>query len=98
MAGGECAYLGVKGDGKTDDTAALRAAIDSHCLYFPDGNVSCERITELKPDTLIRIESGEHINFLANANPHLPAPGTHRNSGGAEGRKKHRQLDRDLAE
>ena len=30
--------LGVKGDGQTDDTAAIQRAIDAHrVLYFPTG-------------------------------------------------------------
>ncbi|OJY71229.1 MAG: gluconolaconase [Sphingobium sp. 66-54] len=46
--------LGVKGDGKTDDTAALRAAIATHrVLYFPSGFYSVTDTLLLKPDTVL---------------------------------------------
>src|SRR6266567_2992537 len=45
--------LGVKGDGETDDTAALRAAIAVHrVLYFPGGHYVVRDTLELKPDTV----------------------------------------------
>ncbi|WP_421736463.1 glycosyl hydrolase family 28-related protein [Caulobacter sp.] len=44
--------LGVKGDGETDDTAALQAAIDSHrVLYLPIGFYKITDTLRLKPDT-----------------------------------------------
>ncbi|MDE1917971.1 MAG: SMP-30/gluconolactonase/LRE family protein [Sphingomonadales bacterium] len=46
--------LGVKGDGKSDDTAALQAAIDSHrVLYFPIGFYMISSALHLKPDTVL---------------------------------------------
>ena len=46
--------LGVKGDGKTDDTAALQKAIDTHrVLYLPGGHYVVQRHTALKPDTVL---------------------------------------------
>jgi Pectate lyase superfamily protein/SMP-30/Gluconolactonase/LRE-like region len=46
--------LGVKGDGTTDDTAAIRDAIDSHrVLYFPSGHYVVSDTIELKPDTVL---------------------------------------------
>ena len=46
--------LGVKGDGETDDTAALRAAIAAHrVLYLPSGHYVVRDTIELKPDTLL---------------------------------------------
>lgn len=46
--------LGVKGDGQTDDTAALRDAIARHrTLYFPIGHYVVTDTIELKPDTVI---------------------------------------------
>jgi len=46
--------LGVKGDGTSDDTAALRAAIDKHrVLYFPSGFYSVTDTLTLKPDTVL---------------------------------------------
>jgi Pectate lyase superfamily protein/SMP-30/Gluconolactonase/LRE-like region len=45
---------GVKGDGKTDDTAALRAVIDKHrVLYFPTGFYIVTDTLLLKPDTML---------------------------------------------
>jgi Pectate lyase superfamily protein/SMP-30/Gluconolactonase/LRE-like region len=46
--------LGVKGDGTTDDTAALQQAINTHrILYLPGGHyVVCDTLT-LKPDTVL---------------------------------------------
>jgi hypothetical protein len=46
--------LGVKGDGKSDDTAAIQRAIDSHrVLYFPIGFYMISDTLHLKPDTVL---------------------------------------------
>ena len=46
--------LGVKGDGKTDDTKALQAAIDgTRVLYFPSGTYVVRDTIALKPDTAL---------------------------------------------
>jgi hypothetical protein len=46
--------LGVTGDGKTDDTAALQKAIDEHrVLYLPTGHYLVHGTLTLKPDTVL---------------------------------------------
>ncbi|HEX2585159.1 MAG TPA: glycosyl hydrolase family 28-related protein, partial [Steroidobacteraceae bacterium] len=46
--------IGAKGDGKTDDSDALLAAIAKHsALYFPTGNYRVSRSLVLKPDTVL---------------------------------------------
>lgn len=46
--------LGVKGDGKTDDTAAIQRAIDTtRVLYIPSGRYIVHDTIRLKPDTVI---------------------------------------------
>jgi sugar lactone lactonase YvrE len=46
--------LGVKGDGATDDTAALQSAIASHpVLYFPSGHYVVKDTIALRPDTIL---------------------------------------------
>jgi hypothetical protein len=46
--------LGVKGDGDTDDTAAIQKAIDAHpVLYFPSGHYVVKDTLSLRPDTVI---------------------------------------------
>ena len=46
--------LGVKGDGETDDTAAIQAAIAAHrVLYFPSGHYVVRDTLTLKPDTVL---------------------------------------------
>jgi sugar lactone lactonase YvrE len=46
--------LGVKGDGATDDTAALRKAIaENKTLYFPSGNYVIGDTLTLRPDTVL---------------------------------------------
>ncbi len=46
--------LGVRGDGRTDDTAALRAAIASHrVLYLPSGFYVVSDTLKLAPDTVL---------------------------------------------
>jgi sugar lactone lactonase YvrE len=69
--------LGVTGDGKTDDTAALRAAIDKHpTLYFPIGTYRVTGSIELKPDTvLIGLNPGNTLISLANESPAFAGKG-----------------------
>jgi len=46
--------LGVVGDEKTDDTAAIQAAIAAHrVLYFPSGRYRVTGTLNLKPDTVL---------------------------------------------
>ncbi len=46
--------LGARGDGQTDDTDALIAAIDKHAvLFFPAGTYRVSRPLVLKPDTVL---------------------------------------------
>jgi sugar lactone lactonase YvrE len=46
--------LGVKGDGSSDDTAAIQQAIDAHrVLYFPGGHYLVRGTVTLKPDTVL---------------------------------------------
>ena len=69
--------LDVKGDGKTDDTAALRAAIDRHrVLFFPSGLYRVTGPLELKPDTvLIGLNPGNTSISLAGATPAFAGAG-----------------------
>ena len=46
--------LGVKGDGSTDDTAAIQQAIGAHrVLYFPSGHYVVRDTITLKPETVL---------------------------------------------
>jgi len=46
--------LGVKGDGMSDDTAALQRAINTHrVLYLPGGHYVVQDTLTLKPDTVL---------------------------------------------
>ena len=46
--------LGAKGDGSSDDTAAIQAAIDAHrVVYFPIGRYIVTDTLRLKPDTVL---------------------------------------------
>ncbi len=46
--------LGVKGDGASDDTAAIQQAIDTHrVLYFPSGHYVVRNTLTLKPETVL---------------------------------------------
>jgi hypothetical protein len=46
--------LGVKGDGQTDDTAALQKAVDTHrVLYLPIGFYKVTDTLKLRPDTVL---------------------------------------------
>jgi sugar lactone lactonase YvrE len=69
--------LDVKGDGKTDDTAALQAAIEKHAaLFFPSGTYRVTGSLELKPDTvLIGLNPGNTSISLANATPEFGGSG-----------------------
>jgi Pectate lyase superfamily protein/SMP-30/Gluconolactonase/LRE-like region len=46
--------LGVKGDGLTDDTAALQRAVDNHSvIYFPSGRYLLRDTLTLRPDSIL---------------------------------------------
>ncbi|MDH7599674.1 MAG: glycosyl hydrolase family 28-related protein [Sedimentisphaerales bacterium] len=63
--------LNVKGDGRTDDTEAIRAAISEHqVLFFPSGTYRVSGSIELGPDTiLIGLHPGNTVISLANGSP-----------------------------
>lgn len=51
---GNVKYYGAVGDGATDDTAAIRAAIaDASDIYFPEGNYSVSEVIEISKDITI---------------------------------------------
>jgi hypothetical protein len=70
--------LDVKGDGKTDDTAALRAAIEKHqALFFPGGTYRVTGSLEMKPDTvLIGLNPGNTSISLASDAPAFSGEGS----------------------
>ncbi len=46
--------LGVKGDGASDDTAAIQQTIDAHrVLYFPSGHYVVRNTLTLRPETVL---------------------------------------------
>lgn len=63
--------LGVVGDGKADDTAALQRAIDTHrVVYLPSGFYKVSDTLRLKPDTvLIALHPIRTEIFLADETP-----------------------------
>ena len=85
--------LGVKGDGQTDDTDAIRKAIDTHrVLYFPTGYYVVRDTITLKPETMmIALHPG--LTQLDLPGPHDRLPGCRAAEGGtrrAAGRAQHR--------
>ncbi len=70
--------LGVKGDGATDDTAALQKAVDSHkVLFFPTGYYIVSDTIRLKPDTvLIALHPGTAQFDVPNNSPAFAGLGT----------------------
>lgn len=70
--------LGVTGDGKTDDTAALQRAIDTHrILYLPQGQYSVSDTLKLRPDTvLIGLHPLSTVIFTPENSPAFTGPGT----------------------
>src|SRR5690242_8411467 len=69
--------VGVTGDGKTDDTEALLAAIEKHAvLFFPSGIYRVSRPLTLKPDTvLIGLNPGTTQISLRDASPDFGGEG-----------------------
>ncbi len=63
--------LGVKGDGKTDDTAAIEQAIAQHrVLYFPLGYYIVKKTIVMKPDTVLIALHSQSTQFdLPDATP-----------------------------
>ncbi|MFB3903319.1 MAG: glycosyl hydrolase family 28-related protein [Acidobacteriota bacterium] len=69
--------LGVKGDGQTDDTAALQAAISSHrTLYLPMGWYRVTDTLVLRPETvLIGLHPAATVIDLPDSTPTFQGPG-----------------------
>ncbi len=72
--------LGVTGDGKADDTAAIRKAIEQHrVLYFPSGRYLVSDTIALKPDTaLIGLQPNTTQLVLADSAPAFDGIGSPR--------------------
>ena len=70
--------LGVKGDGVTDDTAAIQKAIDGHAtLYIPSGRYLVSDTISLKPNTvLIGLHPSTTQFDLADFTPAFQGPGS----------------------
>ena len=70
--------LGVKGDAKSDDTAALKAAIAAHrVLYFPSGFYQVSDTLALRPDTvLIALHPSTTQIVLTDSSPGFQGVGT----------------------
>jgi sugar lactone lactonase YvrE len=70
--------LGVKGDGKTDDTAAIQQAVAAHpVLYFPSGHYIVRDTITLRPDTvLIALHPAATQFDLPDATPAFQGVGT----------------------
>jgi Pectate lyase superfamily protein/SMP-30/Gluconolactonase/LRE-like region len=70
--------LGVKGDGTTDNTAALQKAIDEHpALYFPAGRYVLTDTITLRPDTvLIGLHPSTTQFDLPDGTPAFQGPGS----------------------
>ncbi len=69
--------LDARGDGKSDNTAALRSAIEKHrVLFFPSGTYRVSGSLALKPDTvLIGLNPGNTSIALANGAPGFDGSG-----------------------
>ena len=69
--------LGVKGDGRTDDTAALQSAIAQHpTLYFPMGRYRVTDTLTLHPETvLIGLHPASTVIDLPDSTPAFQGPG-----------------------
>jgi len=68
---------GVKGDGKTDDTTALQAAISKHrTLYLPMGRYRVTNTLVLRPETvLIGLHPAATVIDLPDSTPAFQGPG-----------------------
>jgi sugar lactone lactonase YvrE len=69
--------LGIKGDGKTDNTAALRKAIAEHrTLFFPMGLYNVSNTLKLRSDTvLIGLHPSRTVINLPDNSPEFQDPG-----------------------
>jgi len=70
--------LGAKGDGATDDTAAIKKAVAEHrTLYFPSGHYIVTDTITLKPDTvLIGLNPSTTQIDLPDSTPAFQGPGS----------------------
>jgi hypothetical protein len=70
--------LGAKGDGTTDDTAAIRQAIATHrVLYIPTGRYIVTDTITLKPDTiLIGLHPSKTLFEIPDNTPAFQGPGS----------------------
>lgn len=64
--------FGAVGDGITDDTAAIQAAINaSNSVYFPDGTYLVSAQIDLKADLMLQAETGAKILLQTGVTPYV---------------------------
>ncbi len=70
--------LGVKGDGSTDETAAIQKAIDGHrALYIPSGHYIVSDTLRLRPDSVLIGLHPDQTQFdVLESTPRFQGPGT----------------------
>ncbi len=72
--------LGAKGDGKTDDTAVIKKAVEEHrVIYIPMGNYIVSDTITLRPDSVLIALHPDKTQFdLLDRTPGFQGPGTPR--------------------
>jgi hypothetical protein len=85
--------FGAKGDGVSDDTAAIQAIDSRRVVYLPQGFYAVNDTIRLKPDTvLIGLHPGVTRLVLPNGSPLYAG---HRHAQGPAGKRARRRRHRD---
>jgi hypothetical protein len=86
-AGPSARDFGAMGDGRTDDTAAIEAAVRTGAVYFPKGDYRITRTIRIDLDAAGRtslVGTGEATVIMAGPGPAFHFVGTHEGTGDPE--------------